>query len=75
MTNPLNWLKVAKPVAWAKKADIKLIDWIQRKMKLSDAQRELLHEAMAECKDGSGKVDVKKLLELARDIISQYPNK
>jgi RHS repeat-associated protein len=57
---------------WAHKPDIKLIDWISGKVGLSEGQRELLHE---EIRKIGGCLTKQELLELAKEVKQDYPNK
>ena len=59
----------------AAKPDIKLIDWIQKKYKLTVGQRELLHSEIEAMKDAGDNLSKEAIEELARDILVLYPNK
>ena len=60
----------------AKKADIKLIDYIASKFKLTLDQRELLHDYLSELKQNPDDSIPKQIIEqAAQDILDDYPNK
>lgn len=63
------------PVIGAK-ADIKLINWIVKAEGLSLVQRELLHEEInAVTRMGGGKLTKDEIIELAKQVAKDYPNK
>jgi hypothetical protein len=53
-----------------RKNDIKLIDSVVRKLKLSRDQRQLLHEII-----DRPNMTYQEIMELAREIRQDYPNK
>ena len=61
----------------AYKPDIKQIDAIQKKTGMSDTLREIFHEELHQAiraTDG-GKLSFKEMLELAKELMKQFPNK
>jgi hypothetical protein len=54
----------------AKKRDIKLVDDIVRKLRLSQEQRNLLHRAV-----NKQNLTYREILEEAKGILEDYPNK
>jgi hypothetical protein len=54
----------------ARKRDIKLVDDIARRLKLSEDQREMLHNAIHD-----QNLTYRQILEVAKDILEDYPNK